>query len=196
MLDALIGLQEKASSFFSEYENKYAQQMKCASGCSHCCIGGLSIFTWEAELIIQWFTSLSSEQRSELLNKWEKNQNHDFTDVEGRAARPCSFLVDNQCSIYPRRPIICRTQGMGLKWQEGGKILRDCCPLNFKEIESKNSTEEVTSQEEDELNLDVLNHMMAQAQMIFSKQMNSSIVSQQSTDRIQFEELKQFLKTI
>ncbi len=186
MLDSLIGLQEKASAFFNEYESKYGLHMKCASGCSHCCIGGLSIFTWEAELIIHWFDKLSLSKKEELLKQWAGNLNSNFSDVEGNPAKSCDFLVDNQCSIYPRRPIICRTQGMGLKWSEEGKILRDCCPLNF----SDNTT---SSKEEDELNLDVLNHMISQAQMLFSNQQKSFIISSHSNERIELKDLREHL---
>lgn len=186
MLNSLIGLQEKASAFFNEYESKYALHMNCASGCSHCCIGGLTIFTWEAELIINWFDGLPSTKKEKLLEQWKSNLNSDFTDVEGKATKSCNFLVNNQCSIYPRRPMICRTQGMGLKWSEEGKILRDCCPLNF----TNNTTQ---SKEEDELNLDVLNHMISQAQMLFSNQHRSSIISQHSNERIELKELREHL---
>ena len=164
MLDSLRSLQEKASDFFAQYEKKYHQEMKCTSGCSHCCIDGLSIFSWEAELIREWFASLEKEEAKRTIQKWKNKDDSTFTNVEGESSSPCCFLVDDQCSIYPRRPIICRTQGMGLKWSEDGKTLRDHCPLNFQDPNLQ------TSQIEDELNLDVLNQMISQAQMIFTAQ--------------------------
>lgn len=184
MLDSLMALQEKASAFFKDYEGKYREHMKCANGCSHCCIGGLSIFTWEAELIIQWFSSLSNEQRAELIEQWQTQNDSNFTDVKGNSCEACSFLVNDQCSIYPRRPIICRTQGMGLKWSDNGKALRDCCPLNFTSGESKL---------EDELNLDVLNKMIAQAQVLFNTNTQSSIPYLQDEQRVQLSDLRDFL---
>ena len=186
MRESLISLQEKASSFFSEYEKKYKDQMQCASGCSHCCIGGLTIFSWEAELIIQWFLSLDSQAKLTLKKEWSQEINQKFTDVEGNKAKPCTFLVDNKCSIYPRRPIICRTQGMGLKWQENKVLKTDSCPLNF--------TQNSESKVEDMLNLDVLNQMIAQAQKLFTSQMSLSQHSlQNSSQRVDLSKLKIFL---
>lgn len=184
MYDSLIALQEKASAFFSDYEKKYRQHMQCASGCSHCCIGGLSIFTWEAELIIQWFASLTKEEKTQLIKQWQTQEESNFTDVKGKSCEACSFLINDRCSIYPRRPIICRTQGMGLKWNDNGKALRDCCPLNFTTGES---------QLEDELNLDVLNKMIAQAQILFTSDSKSSIAYLQEQQRIELSELRDFL---
>jgi hypothetical protein len=45
----------------------------------------------------------------------------------------CPFLADNSCTIYPVRPITCRTHGLPIRSASltGGSI--DCCPLNFTE---------------------------------------------------------------
>jgi len=189
MHESLISLQEKASTFFREYEKKYKDQMQCSSGCSHCCIGELSIFSWEAELIIQWFLSLNIQAQLDLKKEWAIETNHNFTNVEGEKKQPCTFLVENKCSIYPRRPIICRTQGMGLKWQEDKVLKTDSCPLNF----TKNSSSNV----EDMLNLDVLNQMIAQAQKLFSSKMSlSQQTLQNSSQRVDLAELKIFLTQI
>src|SRR5262249_57582010 len=49
-------------------------------------------------------------------------------------ARPvsCPLLVDDRCSIYQSRPLICRTQGLPLLMEaEDGGLEVDFCPLNF-----------------------------------------------------------------
>ncbi len=191
MLDALKDLQEKASDFFAQYEKKYQKQMKCASGCSHCCIAGLSIFSWEAELILDWFKSLDKEEAERIVGLWKNKSDTSFTNVSGEKATSCSFLVNDQCSIYPRRPIICRTQGMGLKWSENGKLLRDHCPLNFQDPTLETSQ---FSKLEDELNLDVLNQMISQAQIIFTSQSKSSLNTDQLRERVSLKELKDYLE--
>jgi len=187
MLDSLIGLQEKASIFFKEYSHKYKKQMKCTSGCDHCCIGGLSIFTWEAKLIIHWFTKLSKLERDQFIQKWQHKKNTNFTDVTGKKSSPCSFLIAGNCSIYSRRPIICRTQGMGLKWGEDGIERRDCCPLNFT------NTTQPQSEKRDELNLDILNKMMAQAQQLFHSSTTNLLPDLQEQQRVQLSDLRDFL---
>jgi Fe-S-cluster containining protein len=46
----------------------------------------------------------------------------------------CPLLVDNRCSIYESRPLICRTQGLPLLIEaENGEREVDFCPLNFTE---------------------------------------------------------------
>jgi len=44
----------------------------------------------------------------------------------------CPLLVDDHCSIYESRPLICRTQGLPLLMEaEDGEREVDFCPLNF-----------------------------------------------------------------
>ena len=44
------------------------------------------------------------------------------------------MLVDDRCSIYQSRPLICRTQGLPLLMEaEDGEQEVDFCPLNFTE---------------------------------------------------------------
>ena len=44
----------------------------------------------------------------------------------------CPLLVDDRCSIYESRPLICRTQGLPLLIEaEDGEAEVDFCPLNF-----------------------------------------------------------------
>jgi uncharacterized protein len=46
----------------------------------------------------------------------------------------CPLLVDDRCSIYESRPLICRTQGLPLLMEaEDGDQEVDFCPLNFTE---------------------------------------------------------------
>jgi Fe-S-cluster containining protein len=44
----------------------------------------------------------------------------------------CPLLIDDCCSIYESRPLICRTQGLPLLIEaEDGEREVDFCPLNF-----------------------------------------------------------------
>jgi hypothetical protein len=44
----------------------------------------------------------------------------------------CPLLVNDRCSIYEARPLICRTQGLPLLLEaEDGGLEVDFCPLNF-----------------------------------------------------------------
>jgi hypothetical protein len=76
----------------------------CKKGCSHCCYQTIIISSWEAEQIakktnkkIAEFKGYNPEtdSREELTNRY--------------TGQPCTFLVNNECSIYEVRPFICRT---------------------------------------------------------------------------------------
>ncbi|MCR9203937.1 MAG: YkgJ family cysteine cluster protein [Halobacteriovoraceae bacterium] len=164
-------LQKKAEGSFDLFFQKYKSQMTCAEGCSRCCIGGLSVFAWEAAIITDWFFDLNSQQKED----WKKLQVHPssksspFIDSDGEENEPCSFLRNDRCSIYEVRPSLCRTQGMALQFQESdGGSFRDWCPLNFQDLEAG-------PHESDDLNLNALNHMLATAQILHEKDSPESL---------------------
>ena len=117
-LNPFVTLQENAEKLFEQIQSKHSSLMKCSSGCSSCCQSRFSIFAGEALLIADWFSSKSTEEQDEIRNRWK----------EKAGPRDCAFLRNQQCTIYPARPTICRTQGAPLKAEDQ----TDCCPLNFK----------------------------------------------------------------
>lgn len=121
-------LQENAEQFFDKIFDKHKEQMSCAKGCAKCCHTDISIFTWEAELIVDWFMALGESEKNRLKSLWLHDQQKG-EDQYGKEAMPCTFLYDNACSIYEARPIICRTQGAPLFVNDAV----DACPLNFTE---------------------------------------------------------------
>ena len=75
----------------------------------------------------------------------------------------CPLLVDDQCSIYDSRPIICRTQGLPLLFEaEDGNLEVDFCPLNFT---AENATDEL--KENHLVPLDALNLKLSIANLEF-----------------------------
>ena len=61
---------------------------------------------------------------------------HQAREVNEREASnqpvACPLLVEDRCSIYESRPLICRTQGLPLLLEaEDGEAEIDFCPLNF-----------------------------------------------------------------
>lgn len=132
-------LQENASGFFDKIQAKYPAQMKCQAGCSKCCYTDISIFEVESENIKEWLSAKTTEEKNILLNLWQ-------APVENGA---CTFLVNDRCSIYEVRPVICRTQGAPLFIQTDNVL--DYCPLNFETTDPP---------KEDWLNLDRLNTLL------------------------------------
>jgi hypothetical protein len=177
-LESLQALQENASSFFDKTASKYEFEMKCKEGCSKCCHTDISIFTWEAALIVNWFEKRPIQMKSILYTLWSKEQQKG-EDPEGQIKDPCPFLYEDRCSIYLARPNICRTQGLPLLIDEEV----DNCPLNFKDIKVP---------KDDWLDLNRLNTLSSFAQMTFEKQ-NEDRKDILKTQRISLKKLKRFL---
>lgn len=88
--------------------------IQCKPGCYDCCIN-FSVFAVEAALI--------AEQLED--HKVQIETGADF----------CGLLKGTHCSVYPYRPIICRTQGLPLGYidEESGMVEISACNLNFAE---------------------------------------------------------------
>lgn len=94
-------------------------RLKCARGCSGCCVDELTVFEVEAERI--------RREHAELL-------------ATGTPREPgaCALLDESgACRVYDARPYVCRTQGLPLRWLEeddADEIVeqRDICPLNLE----------------------------------------------------------------
>ncbi len=85
----------------------------CAPGCSSCC-RRFTVLPLEAALIAG-----SARVPLQLPSRGEQ----------------CSKLIDNHCSIYPQRPLICRTQGLPIGYIDEDRELIEvsACPLNVPE---------------------------------------------------------------
>ena len=85
----------------------------CAPGCSSCC-RRFTVLPLEASLI-----ACSASVPLQLSGRGEQ----------------CSQLIDNRCSIYPQRPLICRTQGLPIGYIDEDRELIEvsACRLNFPE---------------------------------------------------------------
>ncbi len=140
--DPIITLWENASQFFDKVANKYQSEVTCKSGCSKCCYTDISIFEVESKQIEHWFAALDSSSKEVLKENWKS---HSIKEA-------CVFLHEDKCSIYPVRPIICRTQGLPLHIVQDD--LLDFCDLNFKNQKPS---------KEDWLNLDRLNTLLTLA---------------------------------
>ncbi len=150
---SLKTLQANASGFFDKVQNKHVDKMVCKAGCSKCCYVDLSVFTVEANLIRDWFQSLTSDRQNELRTLW-RTELKDGENANGKKEKSCAFLKDEMCTIYEARPLICRTQGAPLFFQELNSF--DVCPLNFSQSE--------IPPREDWLNVDRLNTLLAMLQ--------------------------------
>jgi hypothetical protein len=106
----------------------YSRHLVCRSGCSGCCQHHLSVFEVEADAISAAVRSLPGEALERVERQAREVEERELRGV----AVACPLLIDDRCSIYASRPLICRTQGLPLLYEAGdGEPEVDFCPLNF-----------------------------------------------------------------
>ena len=164
-------LYQKVADFEAKENEEAKAFSQCRAGCSRCCYVDLSVFGVEAKNIEDWFSSLSLEKKSELRQLWLKPQTQ-TKSFSGEDVTSCAFLVDEKCTIYEARPLICRTQGMALKFKNHESEYVDICPLNEEMLNLLASSEII--------NLDLLNSILVQLEKIRGE-----------TKRVQLSTLKQ-----
>ena len=160
-LNPIISLHENASAFFEKIYQKNSKQMECKKGCSKCCETDISVFEIEADRIREWFLSQEVEVKNKFKEEWQKPGDK----------KNCTFLVEDSCTVYEARPLICRTQGLPLFLSSENSL--DYCPLNFTEGNPEKS---------DWLNLERMNTLLS----IAAK-------SQKKEERISLKNLKKEL---
>lgn len=101
-------------------------QSVCLSGCAHCCHQNIPVHAAEEHIITEFVDREFSEEQKDALsgrlhawfsfmNENTPNRYLSAKDILEFGAKlisqrvPCPFLIDNLCSIYPVRPITCRT---------------------------------------------------------------------------------------
>lgn len=91
------------------------EHIRCAPGCSSCC-RTFSVCPLERSLLAMFSRPL----------------------LQPCGGSQCQLLVDDRCSVYPLRPLICRTQGVPIGYVDDvlEQIEVSACSLNFAESHS------------------------------------------------------------
>lgn len=128
MIEPYRQLIESVDSMTARLSSRYAEHLVCRSGCSGCCHHHLSVFAVEAATVGAAIEALPEPLRVQLNEQARKT-----LELEARGESAiCPMLVDDRCSVYESRPMICRTQGLPLLIEaEDGEAEVDFCPLNF-----------------------------------------------------------------
>lgn len=76
----------------------------CKDGCSHCCYMAVAVSDSEARMIGNYLGRQPAVERQSHEAYVARNGGQ-----EEYCGVPCTLLVDGKCSVYPVRPVACRT---------------------------------------------------------------------------------------
>jgi len=105
----LLYLERKLSKYF-QAQSPY---IFCKKGCSKCCERGDYPFSQiEVEYLLMGFDKLPNDKKQVIIDKIQKIKQERLKHNEKENMYECPFLIDNECSVYENRGIICRAFGL------------------------------------------------------------------------------------
>jgi len=121
-------LRKEIDTLCESLEKMHHQHLNCRKGCDLCCMA-ISVFPVE-------FFAIRAEMAQNPISGLPVPDNME----------DCRFLVDHSCSIYPSRPVICRTHGLPLLYMslESDEYELSLCELNFTAYDLEEFDEENT----------------------------------------------------
>ena len=138
---------EELNAKLKNYFELHSDYICCKEGCSKCCeIGDYPFSFLEMKYIMHGFLGLDKKTQSIIREKIRSIQKED----KGKHFfYECPFLINNRCSVYKYRGIICRTFGLAYfisKQNEKGEHyvkLPECVKegLNYSKVYNKETGE-------------------------------------------------------
>lgn len=119
-----LSLLQRVDQLCGKIVENFPEQITCKAGCSVCC-RHLALFPVETANLVNAVDSLPQEIKSLLAGR-----------IQWPAHGSCPLLLDDRCTVYCNRPVICRTHGLPLLAEVDGHRTVDCCPENFRFAES------------------------------------------------------------
>lgn len=171
--EAIIGyrvLRGEVDRLAGDLERTHSRQIACKKGCCDCC---MNLSVWPVE-----FFSILDELRQDNERKVAFNE-----------AASCGYLCEDQCIIYPYRPIICRTHGLPLVyWHEetnppGYGVM--FCGKNFAD------SDDICFGPDNTLNMDEINNKLARLNLAFVTELNEPSITPET--RLELKQLLNYL---
>lgn len=132
---------EYLSGNLNRYFEAQSPFIKCKIGCSKCCSNGDYPFSeMEINLLKIGFDKLDEETQKVILDKIKQiiDEKENYAG-EKSFTYECPFLIDNKCSVYDYRGLICRTFGL-IYIKEGSNMQIPFCAyegLNYSNVLDK-----------------------------------------------------------
>lgn len=142
--DAYAALVAKVDAFHADVSRRRSGDLACRRGCDACCLVQLSVSAVEAAAIERQLEDVNETVRSRLLERWNAAQGREGGATADAPPRCIMLEDDGSCAVYAVRPLVCRTQGLALRYPphtfpdeavmgnggDGSDIV--WCPLSFK----------------------------------------------------------------
>ena len=123
---------------------RFSGLLHCRPGCSACCIE-FAVLPLEAAHLQAVLCEEKRPATSSSLGKC------------------CLLLANGHCSVYERRPVLCRTQGLALAYIDADQTIEvSACPINFPE--------EFSFEQDDLLFMDSFNDRLAVLNLRYCRQ--------------------------
>jgi hypothetical protein len=140
-------LRSKVDAFADAARERSGAAMRCGRGCSACCAADLTVSPVEAEAIRRALGALDGATRGAIRARADAPVTR-----PGASAADCVMLSrEGACDVYPARPLVCRTQGLPLRYPrsvvpEASVMMRGStgdvtwCPLNFTDTPPRSAS--------------------------------------------------------
>lgn len=134
----------KFLSFLDEKLNGFFESQKpficCKEGCCKCCENAEFPFTKiEFDYLMLGYVSLDEKTRLQITKKINGLKEQKKNSKEKIFTHSCPFLINERCSVYNYRGIVCRTFGL-MAFRKGAKSTIPFCAnigLNYSKIFDK-----------------------------------------------------------
>ena len=101
------------SKLIEEHFEDQKEYIHCKEGCAHCCKNGeYPCSKLEFDFLKIGFMTLPMDVQQKIVNKIVQLKAEKSVFTGERFIHECPFLIDNRCSVYNFRMIICRTFGL------------------------------------------------------------------------------------
>ncbi len=123
--ESYTNLVNRLDDFFEKTRRRYPHAVACKEGCSDCCQRDISLWPFEADILVKAVLSLGESARMRILQRAKR--------AEADPEFPCPLLYQGKCEVYENRSVICRTHGLAcLVSTTNGKKELSFCPYNFQ----------------------------------------------------------------
>ena len=102
--------------------------MQCQTGCADCCHVRLTVTAVEAAAIRAYAAGLPHSVRPQLVTAACGGD----TASDNRGDRCAALDPYDRCTIYPARPLVCRSHGVPIRMRTGSLPVVQSCHRNFR----------------------------------------------------------------